>query len=109
MRGQAASRRIEAGDETPIWRTELAAIAALRGRLPAALEWLGRAYDAGSREYGLLERAPAFAALRGNPRFQALVDAMRRDVGAQRQAAREQGLLDIDALLNVGPPSVTPR
>jgi len=99
---QAAIRRIDAGDETPIWRTELGATAALRGRTSMALDWLGRAYDAGSREYGLLERDPAFTALRGHPRFLALVDAMRRDVAAQRQAAREKGLLDIDSLLPVG-------
>ncbi len=99
---QAALRRIDAGDEMPIWRTELGAIAALRGRQTVALDWLGRAYDAGSREYGLLERDPAFAALRGNARFLSLVDSMRRDVAAQRQAARERGLLDIEALLQIG-------
>lgn len=98
----AALRRIDAGDEMPIWRTELGAIAALRGRDAVALDWLGRAYDAGSREYGLLERDPAFATLRGHARFLSLLDSMRRDVAAQRQAAREKGLLDIDALLRIG-------
>jgi hypothetical protein len=73
------------------------------------LDWLGRAYDAGYREYGLLERDPAFVSLRSLPRFAAMLDAMRRDVGAQRQAAREQGLLDIDSLLNVGPRSVSTK
>ena len=106
---QAAQKRIDSGDEMPIWRTELGAIAALRGREAVAFDWLGRAYDAGSREYGLLERDPAFSALRGHPRFLSLIDSMRRDVAAQRQAAREKGLMDIDSLLQVGAARTAPR
>lgn len=96
---RAARARIDGGDETPSWRVELAAVHALKQEAPASLEALDRAYDAGYREYGYLERDPIFAALRGDPRVQRLLDRMRRDVATQRQAARERGLLDIDALL----------
>lgn len=100
--------RFDGGDEAPRWRVELDAIAALRHDEAAALDWLSRAYDAGARDYGVFERDPAFAALRDHRRFLALLDAMRRDVGAQRQAAREKGLLDIDALLRPVPADTRP-
>jgi hypothetical protein len=97
-----ARRRVDEGDENPLRRVELGAIAALGKREDSALDWLSRAYDSGYREYGLLERDPAFAVVRGTPRFRALLDGMRRDVAAQRQAAREKGLLDFDSLLHAG-------
>ncbi len=102
-----ARRRIDSGDESPRRRLELAAIAALRRGNEDALDWLSRAYDAGYRDYGVLERDPAFSALRSHSRFLAVLDAMRRDISAQRQAAYEKGLLDIDALLR--PPSADAR
>ena len=95
----AARARIDGGDETPSWRVELAAIHALKQDGQASLEALARAYDAGYREYGYLERDPIFTPLRTDERFRALLDRMRRDVDTQRQAARERGLLEIDALL----------
>lgn len=99
LAARLARDRIDGGDESPIWRTELAAIAALRGEVDEALDALDRAYDAGYREYGLLERDPILAPLRDNPRFSAVLDRMRRDVAEQRQAARERGHLDLDALI----------
>lgn len=104
-----ARRRVDGGDETPLWRVELGAIAALNRDDGTAMDWLSRAYDAGYRDYGLLERDPALATLRSTPRFAAMLDAMRRDVAAQRQTAREQGLLDIDSLLAVGQVTAGPR
>jgi eukaryotic-like serine/threonine-protein kinase len=98
-----ARRRLDGGDESPARRVELAAVAALTMDDAAALDWLSRAYDAGYRDFGVLERDPAFVALRATPRFRATLDAMRRDVSAQRLAAREQGLLDFDALLPAVP------
>lgn len=96
---RAARARIDGGDETPSWRVELAAIHALKRERQASLEALARAYDAGYREYGYLERDPIFAPLRTEERFRTLLDRMRRDVETQRQTARERGLLEIDALL----------
>ncbi len=94
-----ARAKIDGGDEMPLWRVELAAIHALKQDRAAALDALARAYDAGYREYGYLERDPIFAPLRADGRFRDLLDRMRRDVETQRQAARERGLFDIDALL----------
>ncbi len=99
---RSVTARIDGGDEMPVWRVELAAIHALKRDDSAALAALARAYDAGYREYGYLERDPIFAPLRSNERFRALIDRMRRDVEIQRQSARERGLLDIDALLTRG-------
>lgn len=96
---RAARTRIDGGDETPAWRVELAAVHALKKDRAASLDALARAYDAGYREYGYLERDPIFAPLRSDQRFRNLLERMRRDVATQRQAARERGLLDIDALL----------
>jgi hypothetical protein len=93
-----ARRKIDRGDEKPLWRVELAAVHALKKDFNASLEALSRAYDGGYREYGLLERDPIFVTLRGDQRFQELLDRMRRDVSAQRQHARERGLLNLDVL-----------
>ncbi|MGH9312588.1 MAG: protein kinase domain-containing protein [Vicinamibacterales bacterium] len=95
---RAARGRIEAGNEMPTWLVELAAVYALRRDDAAALEWLSRAFDAGYRDYGLLERDPIFAPLRGVERFRGVIDRMRRDVEAQRHRARERGLLDFPEL-----------
>jgi hypothetical protein len=70
---------------------ELAAVYALRRDDANALEGLSRAFDAGYRDYGLLESDPIFAPLRGGERFRSVIDRMRRDVEAQRQRARERG------------------
>lgn len=50
------------------------------------------------REFGLLERDPIFVPLRRDQRFREVLDRMRRDVQAQRQHARERGLLDLEVL-----------
>ena len=94
-----ARGKMEQGDQSSALRIELAAASALRGDHAGALEWLSRAYDAGCRDYGVLELDPFFATLRGDPRYRELLERMRKDVAAQRARARERGLLDIDALL----------
>lgn len=96
---RAARERIDRGDWTPALRIELASAAALRGDHAGAIEWLGRAYDAGYRDYGLLEPDPILAALNPDATFREILDRMRRDVEAQRTRARARGLLDLDVLL----------
>jgi len=91
--------RIYRGDGTPALRIELASAAALRGDHAGAIEWLGRAYDAGYRDYGMLELDPILATLNPDAKFREILDRMRRDVEAQRSRARAGGLLDLDALL----------
>lgn len=94
-----ARDKVEKGDQSPALRIELAAASVLRGDNAGALEWLSRAYDAGFRDYGTLERDPILAALAGDARFREILDRMRKDVAAQRARARDRGLLDVDALL----------
>ena len=94
-----ARERIAAGDDTPDQRVELAAVAALRGDADAALEWLERAFEAGYRDYGFLERDPIFRPLGSDARFVRVLDRMRRDVEAQRERARTRGLLELKSLI----------
>ena len=96
---RAAREKLDRGDRTPVLCVELAAAAVLRRDHPAALEWLGRAYDGGYRGYGLLERDPILAKLNADPKFREILDRMARDAEAQRIRARERGLLDFDPLL----------
>jgi TolB-like protein/cytochrome c-type biogenesis protein CcmH/NrfG len=98
-----ARERIAAGDDTPAHRVELAAAAALRGEADAAVEWLERAFEAGYRDYGFLERDPIFRPLGRDARFVRVLDRMRRDVEAQRERARTRGLLELKSLIGPEP------
>jgi len=100
-----ARERIAAGDDSPEQRVELAAAAALRGEADAALEWLERAFEAGYRDYGFLERDPIFRPLGSDARFVRVLDRMRRDVEAQRERARTRGLLELKSLIGPEPQS----
>jgi tetratricopeptide (TPR) repeat protein len=97
-----ARGRIAAGDDTPAQRVELAAAAALRGEVDAALEWLEQAFEAGYRDYGFLERDPIFRPLGSHARLVSVLDRMRRDVEAQRERARTRGLLELQSLIGPG-------
>jgi TolB-like protein len=97
--------RIAAGDDTPVQRVELAAVAALRGEADTALEWLQRAFDAGYRDYGFLERDPIFRPLSSDARFVRVLDRMRTDVEVQRERARTRGLLELNSLIGSAPQS----
>ena len=94
-----AREKIQKGDQNPSLCIELAAASMLRGDQSRALEWLGQAYDAGFRDYGTLERDPILAPLRGDAKFQNILNRMRKDVEAQRARARERGLFDLESLL----------
>ena len=96
---RVARGRIDGGDDTPSLRVEMAAAAVLRGDHASAAQWLDRAYDAGYRDYGVLERDPILAKLQPAAALRGVLDRMKRDVDAQRAGARAKGLLDIDALL----------
>ena len=87
------------GDHSPTLRVEMAAIAVMRNDSGSALEWLDRAYDAGYRDYGVIARDPILATIEPAARFNEVVDRMQRDVTAQRERARQSGLLDLDSLL----------
>jgi TolB-like protein len=98
-----ARGRIAAGDDTPVQRVELAAVAALRGEADAALEWLERAFEAGYRDYGFLERDPIFRPVSSAANFVRVLERMRRDVEAQRDRARTRGLLELKSLIGPAP------
>jgi eukaryotic-like serine/threonine-protein kinase len=96
---RTARGRMDRGEKSPPLRVEMAAAAALRGDHAGALEWLDRAYDAGFRDYGMLSRDPIMLKIEPAAKFQELLDRIRRDVEGQRERARKNGLLDLDALL----------
>jgi hypothetical protein len=100
-----ARDRIAAGDDRPEQRVELAAAAALRGETDTALEWLERAFEAGYRDYGFLERDPIFRPLSRDAGFGRVLDRTRRDVQAQRERARTRGLLELKSLIGAEPRS----
>ena len=85
--------------DTTELRVELAAVSAMRQDTNAALEWLQRAHDGGFRDYAFLERNPILREQMGaDTRFIDFIDRMRRDVAAQRERARQRGLLDLAVL-----------
>ena len=61
-----------------------AEVAALDGRPEEALDLLREAVDAGWRRYGVVENHLAFAALRNDDRYRALIRQMRSEVSAMR-------------------------
>ena len=91
--------RIASGDLAAATFMEAGVARALVGDANGSLAELQRAYDAGWRDYGIAAIDPMLAAVRDDPRFRALVDRARTDVAAQRERARQRGLLDFAPLL----------
>lgn len=58
-----------------------------------------RRTDAGWRDYGIAAIDPMLATLHTDPRIDALLNRARTDVAAQRERARQRGLLDFTPLL----------
>jgi hypothetical protein len=89
----------ERGPEpVPSRRTGRGVDAARRSVSCARLAWTG--VRRGFRDYGSLERDPILAPLRGDPKFQSILERIRKDVEAQRERARQRGLLEIESLLD---------
>lgn len=61
---------------------EAAGALAVQGRTEEALSWLERAYEAGYRDLPTLRLDPAFSAIRGHPRFEAVQARIRADLRA---------------------------
>ena len=100
---RVARQKIDRGNESPPLRVELAIAAALRNDADGTFEWLGRAFESGYRDYSALERDPILLARFGSDaRFTTLLERMRGEVAAQRQRARDRGLLDFTPLLTPG-------
>jgi len=85
----AAERRIVAGEESYNAPMELAAISAIQGHTEAALDWLERGYRAGWKDVRLLNLDPFFVSVRREPRYQATITAMSRDVADMRKRAAD--------------------
>ena len=83
---------IAAGADAPMPLMQNAAIHALRGDSPAALDWLDRAYAAGWRDGRTLAIDPLFASIRREPRFTQLLSRIKADVTAMRARADYSGL-----------------
>ena len=94
MRARIASGDRAAGDVHGSRRC-----ARVVGDANGALNELLRAYDAGWRDYGIADIDPTLAAVRDDPRFRALIERARTDAAAQRERARQRGLLDFAQLL----------
>ncbi|MEO8226329.1 MAG: protein kinase [Gemmatimonadota bacterium] len=83
----AATRSLDAGAEGPAAAMELAAISAIEGHAPTALDWLERGYRAGWKDWRLVELDPFFASLRNEPRYRAVLASMTQDVTQMRARA----------------------
>jgi TolB-like protein/Flp pilus assembly protein TadD len=73
-------------------RIQIATIHAIRGDVPAALDWLERAYQAGWKDPRITRMLPMWASLHREPRFAQLVARMEADLTAMRARADYSGL-----------------
>ena len=69
-----------------------AAVYALQGQVPAALDELDRAYAAGWRDGRTLAIDPFFTSVRSEPRFTQLLSRIESDVAEMRARADYSGL-----------------
>jgi len=89
----ATNRRALAdGADWPTVFMQNAAVYALQGHGPAALDELERAYAAGWRDGRTLAIDPFFTSVRSEPRFTELLSRIKSDVAAMRARADYSGL-----------------
>ena len=89
----ATNRRALAdGADWPTMFMQNAAVYALQGQGPAALDELDRAYAAGWRDGRTLAIDPFFTSVRSEPRFTQLLTRIESDVAAMRARADYSGL-----------------
>ena len=82
-------RFVEAGNESSTPPFEAAAALALLGRRAEALDWLGKAIDAGWRDVRWARRDPLLAGLSTDAAFQRLLDEAGRRMNSEREAIRK--------------------
>jgi hypothetical protein len=88
----ASEEAIKGGADWLHPRIQIATIQAIRGDVPAALDWLERAYQAGWKDPRIARMLPMWESLRREPRFEQLVARMEADVAAMRGRADYSGL-----------------
>jgi len=88
---QEAHRLIDQGNEEPVLRRELAAVYAASGDRQRAYEWLEKAIDAGWRQERVYV-SPLFESLRGEERFQQLMDRIDADLERMKARVEREGL-----------------
>ena len=85
-------RALADGADWPTVFMQNAAVYALQGQGPAALDELERAYAAGWRDWRTLAIDPFFTSVRLEPRFTQLLSRIESDVAAMRARADYSGL-----------------
>jgi TolB-like protein/tetratricopeptide (TPR) repeat protein/tRNA A-37 threonylcarbamoyl transferase component Bud32 len=85
-------RALADGADWPTMFMQNAAVYAIQGQGPAALDELERAYAAGWRDGRTLAIDPFFTSLRAEPRFTQLLSRIQSDVAAMRARADYSGL-----------------
>ena len=88
----ASEDAIKGGADWLYPRIQIATVHAIRGDVPAALDWLERAYQAGWKDPRIARMLPMWVPLRGTPRFEQLVARMEADLAAMRARADYSGL-----------------
>jgi hypothetical protein len=87
-----AKRLIDAGDERPGIRREIAAIYGANGDLEQAYAWLEKAVDAGWR-LEAIHFSHLFDFLRGTPKFHALIGSIESDIQKAKLQVERQRLV----------------
>ena len=94
---------IESGADFPTVPLEMAAIHAVQGNTGLAYDWLEQAFDAGLRMPRTLAVDPMFASLRGQDRFERILERMELDVARQRANVERDGIaIGIDSMISAG-------
>jgi len=88
---QKAHRLMDQGNEEPVLRREVAAVCAATGDRQRAYEWLERAIDSGWR-WERMYPSPLFESLRGEERFQRLMDRIDADLERLNARIEREGL-----------------
>lgn len=92
---------IESGADFPTLSLEMASIHAVQGNTGLAYDWLEQAFDAGLRMPRTLAVDPMFAALRGQDRFERILERMALDVARRRANVERDGIANgIEAMIS---------
>lgn len=86
-----ARQQVDAGNEGPFVRYNLAAVHSILGRQEEALRWLADAVDRGRKEHLFLARDPLFDNVRSEPGFRRIVAENVAEMDRQRRRVLAPG------------------